>query len=142
MPTLPWTSTAPIDPESTYLIMATRFTLVHRRDLPAVAAATRGLWSGFDRTEGLIGYSLASSLTRGTLATLSAWRDHDAMLAFIRGPAHQRAVEHTRQQLRESTFTSWRASAAELPPDWKAANKRLAVAAGPHAERGPAITPH
>ena len=129
MPTLPWTPTASIHPDADYRIIATRFTLVRRRDLPGVVAATNGLWSGFGQTQGLIGYSLSSRLTCATLATLSAWHDHDAMLAFIRGPAHQEVVNQTRDRLRNSTFTSWRVSGAELPVDWATAGQRLDLAA-------------
>ncbi len=128
MATLPWTATAPIDPDANYLVIATRFAVLRRRDLPGVVAATTGLWSRFGDTDGLIGYSLSARPVRGTLATLSAWRDHDTMLAFVRGPAHGEVVDHTRARLRESTFTSWRATGAELPADWRTADHRLELA--------------
>jgi hypothetical protein len=130
MATLPWTATAPVDPDADYLVIATRFSFLHRRDLPAVLSATAGLWSGFDQTEGLIGYSLSARPVRGTLATLSAWRDHDAMLAFVRGAAHGEVVEGSRTRMRKSTFASWHATGAELPVDWKTADRRLELATG------------
>lgn len=129
MPTLPWTSTSHNDPDADYLIIATRFTVVHRHHLPLVAAATNRLWTDFHHTDGLIGYSLASGLTRGTLSTLSAWRDHDAMLTFIKGPAHQQLVADTRNRLKDSTFSSWQTTGAQLPPARPGAQRRLAHAA-------------
>jgi heme-degrading monooxygenase HmoA len=139
MPTLAWTPTAPIDPDAQYVVMATRFALVHRRDLPGVLSATSGLWSGFGQTAGLVGYSLSSSVTRGTLATLSAWQDGDALLAFVRGPAHEEVVERTRQRMRDSAFVSRHVAGAELPPDWTTADQRLDQAPTPRAEGGQAI---
>jgi len=135
MATLPWTATAPIDPDANYVVIATRFTVLRRRDLPGVLAATTGLWSGFADTDGLIGYSLLARAVRGTLATLSAWRDHETMLTFVRGPAHLEVVEHTRVRLGESTFSTWRATGAELPVDWKSAEDRLDLARRPRQTR-------
>jgi|GEM_PF-2228890 len=130
MATAPWTATAAIDPDGDYLVIATRFTVVRRRDLPGVVAATTGLWSGFADTDGLLGYRLSGRPISGTLATLSAWRDHATMLAFVRGPAHEEIAKNTRSRLKESTFTIWRAAGAELPPDWRTANHRLDLAVG------------
>lgn len=128
MPTVPWTPTAHVHAGTDYLIMATRFTLVRRRDMLRVISATSGLWSGIRQTDGLIGYSISSRSPRGTLATLSAWRDRDAMLAFVRGDAHQEVIDRTRDQMRGSTFASWNADGAELPPDWTTAAQRLEMA--------------
>ncbi len=75
MPAIPWVPVAPVHPDAEYLIVATRFTLVHRHDLVRVLAATNALWSGFGHTAGVIGYTLSSHLARGTLATLSAWEE-------------------------------------------------------------------
>jgi quinol monooxygenase YgiN len=129
MPTMPWSPVAPVNPSTDYLIMATRFTVVHRHDLARVLAATNTLWSGFGRTPGLIGYSLSSSVIRGTLATLSAWENQDTMHAFVRGPAHQEVIARTRERLRESTITSWQAAGADVPPDWATAERELDKAA-------------
>jgi quinol monooxygenase YgiN len=125
MPTVPWTPTAPVHAGADYLIMATRFTVARRRDMLRVIAASNGLWSGIARTEGLVGYSISSRPARGTLATVSAWRDRDAMLAFVRGGAHQKLVQQTRELMRESAFASWGAHGAALPPDWASAEQQL-----------------
>ena len=127
MATLPWTATAPIDPDANYLVIATRFAVVRRRDPPGVDAATTGLWSRFGDTDGLIGYSRQHGPSAEHCHAL-AWRDHDTMLAFVRGPAHGEVVDHTRARLRESTFTSWRATGAELPADGSTADHRLDLA--------------
>lgn len=131
MPAMPWTWVTPVDPAAEYLMVATRFRLVHRHDLPGVISATGALWSGFAQTEGLVGYSLSSRVTRGTLATLSAWRDLDTMLAFVRGPAHRQVTLRTRDRLRESTITSWTTQGAVLPTDWATAERQLDSAAEP-----------
>lgn len=120
MPSSPWTATAELDPRREYFVMATRFVVTGRRHLPEVFRATRAIWPALTAADGLLGYRLRSGLARGSLSTLSVWRDRDAMTRFVRGPAHTEVVAKTRHRLAESTFTGWTALGAELPPPARA----------------------
>lgn len=128
MPSMPWTVTGPVEPGQVYFVMATRFTLAHRLRMGSVASAARRLWSGIAMVDGLAGYSLRAELSRGRLSTLSAWRDEAALAEFVRGQQHSAMVASTRRWMRTSTFARWEASAAEVPPNWVEANRRLDAA--------------
>lgn len=83
------------------------------------------LWSGFATTDGLLGYSLKASLGGSTLSTLTVWRDHDAMTAFVRGEPHVSIVHQTSRWLADARFASWTVTGADLPPTWQAATEQL-----------------
>ncbi len=85
---MPWTSTAPIDRERSYLITATRSTLASRRHLPAIFRESHNMWSGLAATDGLVGYSMRSVVAKGTIATLSVWQSPASLTAFVRGQQH------------------------------------------------------
>jgi len=48
--------------------------------------------------------------------------------AFVRGQQHAAVAAATRQWMRESTFASWSATGAELPPEWATADRHLDAA--------------
>jgi hypothetical protein len=128
MPSTHWTVSGSAEPGRACVVLATRFTLTHRLRMGNVVSATRRLWSGFAAVDGLVGYSLRADLTRGRLSTLSGWRDEAALAAFVEGEQHSAVVAATRRWMRTSSFARWEASAAEVPPRWHEANRRLDVA--------------
>jgi hypothetical protein len=129
MPAFPWTPAGPLDPSREYLVLATRFTVTHRRHLPGVLRATQELWQGIGASTGLAGHTARADLVRGTLSTLSAWSDADSLRAFVRGAAHTAVVDATRHRMTASTFASWSELGAALPPVWATADRALADAA-------------
>ena len=115
MPRLPWTAVSAVDPEAEYLMVTTQATLRRRRDLPRFAASAQTLWASLQQADGLIGYGFHTAPIRGTLATVSAWRDRDTLLAFTSGPAHQRAISETRDLITGSRIRSWITTGLQLP---------------------------
>lgn len=115
MPRLPWTAVAAVDPGAQYLVVATWAALRHRRDLPRFLASTQTLRAGLQEADGLVGYELRAALIPGTLATVSAWRDRDALLAFTSGPGRQRAIGETRDLITETRVRNWTTTGRELP---------------------------
>lgn len=128
MPAMPWTSTAPIDRERSYLITATRSTLASRRHLPAIFRESHNMWAGLAATDGLIGYSMRSVVAKGTIATLSVWQSPASLTAFVSGQQHTAVAAVTRRWMRESVVASWSAAGADLPPDWATADRHLDAA--------------
>ncbi len=128
MPSMPWTSTAPLDRDRTYLVMATRSKLTSRRHLPAIFGLAQPLWAGLSATDGLIGYTMHALVRKATIATLTVWQDPATLSAFVRGQQHAAVAAATRHWMRESVFVSWTATAADLPPDWATADRHLDAA--------------
>ena len=128
MPFMPWTATGPFEPGHVYLVMATRFTVKSPFRMGSVVMSTRHLWSDISDVEGLAGYSLRSDVVRGTLATLTAWRDAASLALFVRNESHAALVAETRPRMHASAFASWEMPGAELPPRWDEAARRLDAA--------------
>jgi hypothetical protein len=147
MPASPWTTVRDLDPDHGYVVMATRFEVTSRRHLLGVMGRTQDLWRSLPTTDGLVGHRFASSPLRGTLSTLTAWRDRASLDAFVRGPVHTSLVTGTRQLLAASAFVAWESPGADLPPTWAAADERLdatrplSVNGGHHGRIGPVGTP-
>lgn len=128
MPGSPWTSVLDLDAGHEYVVMATRFTVQSRRRLLGIMASTQGLWQSLPTTPGLAGHQFAVSPVRGTLSTLTAWRDRSSLEAFVRGPLHASLVRDARPLMQTSRFVDWVALGSDLPPSWRGANERLDAA--------------
>lgn len=133
MPSSSWTSVLELDPAHEYVVMATRFEVRNRRQLLGIMGATQQLWQSLPATDGLAGHRFAVSPLRGTLSTLTAWRDRSSLAAFVRGPLHASLVTGTRPLMTASLFAGWVAPGADLPPRWDTADARL-DAARPRSE--------
>jgi heme-degrading monooxygenase HmoA len=125
MPTLPWAAVTSLDPEREYVVMATRFLVTSRRHIPQIVRSTQALWDALPKTDGLLGYSLKSSISRRTLSTLTAWTDRDALTAFVQSEPHVLTARRTNQWMTDSHFASWTAASFDLPPTWPMALTRL-----------------
>jgi heme-degrading monooxygenase HmoA len=77
--------------------------------------------------DGLIGYSLATTVLGDEVRTLSVWRDADALFAFTLGPAHSAAIDDAAaiEQPGTAKVFNWTATADELPPRWDDARERI-----------------
>ncbi len=128
MLTVPWTPLADVAPDREYVVMATRFRLSRRRHIPAFVRSAQAAWPAIARSAGLLGYSLDADLTRRTFCTLSAWRDGDAIEAFVRSEPHALVVAQTRPWLAGSTFVTWTVRGTQLPVDWKQVRERFRAA--------------
>jgi heme-degrading monooxygenase HmoA len=78
--------------------------------------------------DGFIGLALNTSLPRRTFFTLSAWRDRDALSAFVRSEPHQSFMRRYHPAMADSAFVFWNLPADQLPPSWPQARERLTAA--------------
>jgi len=125
MPALPWTSVLDVDPDQQYVVMATRFVVTSRRHLLSVMNSTQQLWQSLPTTAGLAGYGFDVSPLRGSLSTLTAWRDRPSLVTFVRGPLHASLVTRTAPLMKSSSFAEWTSAGANMPPTWETADQRF-----------------
>ena len=123
MPTLPWTATT--DTSTTApLVMASRFRLRRFRDvLPFLIDAMR-IRNQVRRSAGALGVSLIAHPLRREFATLSAWRDRDALNAMVRAEPHRSVMSRYRTVMADSKFVFYEPE--EFPPSWEDAIRRIA----------------
>lgn len=76
------------------------------------------------RADGAVGVALSTALPR-SFYTLSAWRDRDALNAFVRSAPHVGTMRRYRPAMADARFVFWNTPADDLPPSWSEAQRRL-----------------
>jgi hypothetical protein len=121
VPTVPWRSTAAIDPDAEYLLLASRLPLRSIAKVPWFLSLTASVAWQLEHTDGLVGYSLRAKPLAGTFWTLSAWSDARALTAFVRATPHQGVMAKLRPHMGPTRFTTWTAFGSALPMPWNVA---------------------
>ena len=125
MPTIPWRRVASPEPDTQYLVMASRLPLRSLTRVPWFMTLTLSVVRQLERTDGLVGYSLRAQPFAKTFWTLSAWTDDDALGAFVREMPHASVMAKLRPHMEATRFTTWRAAGSALPISWDDAVARL-----------------
>ena len=118
MPALPWVQRQAIDPDTHYLVMASRLPLRSHRFIPGFLRDTLAIRRQLARTDGLVGYALNAQLARKTFWTYSAWTDQTSLDAFAAADPHRRIVQRLRPRMNESRFEFLQVRGADIPSDW------------------------
>ncbi len=125
MPMIPWTTPNPAPPDGRAFVMASRFTLRSRLDVPRFLLKSLSAWRQVTSAPGAFGASLEARPVRGVFLTLSAWESRDALYAFVEAEPHLGIMNVMRPTMRLATFTFWEVPTARLPVDWADARRRL-----------------
>ena len=136
MPPLPWTKPPGADAgHDEVVVMASLLRLDSILRVPGFLRAAMAIRQQVLRADGAVGVSLNTALPR-TFFTLSAWRDRDALDAFVRSEPHISSMRRYRPAMADARFVFWSTTADELPPSWAEARRRLRqVNAKPETER-------
>jgi quinol monooxygenase YgiN len=138
MPPLPWTKPAGADAShDQVVVMASLLRLDSIRRVPGFLRAAMAIRQQVLRADGAVGVSLNTAMPR-TFFTLSAWRDRDALDAFVRSEPHISSMSRYRPAMADARFVFWSTTADKLPPSWAEAQRRLReVNPAPEPERQP-----
>ena len=136
MPPLPWTTAPGADAShDEVVLMASLFRLDAIRRVPGFLRASMAIRQQVLRADGAIGVSLNSALPR-TFFTLSAWRDRNALDAFVRSEPHVSSMRRYHPAMADARFVFWTTTAEDLPPSWPEAQRRLReVTPDPESQR-------
>src|SRR6266581_8411698 len=90
MPPLPWiTGPAAGDADGDVVVMASLLKLSSCLRVPGFLRAAMAIRRQALAADGCAGLALSTNLPRRTFFTLSAWRDRDALNAFVRAEPHR-----------------------------------------------------
>jgi heme-degrading monooxygenase HmoA len=134
MPPRPWTK--PPDAGASHdevVVMASVLRLDSIRRVPGFLPAAIAIRQQVLRADGAVGVSLNTALPR-TFFTLSAWRDREALDAFVRSEPHVSAMRRYRLAMADTRFVFWGARTESLPPSWSEAQRRLREPPNPTPE--------
>jgi len=126
MPTLRWTTVSTPAPDAEAFVMASRFEVRSFKDVPRFFLRSLAAWKQVSGAPGAYGASLIAQPLKRTFWTLSAWEDQDALYTYARTEPHKSIMTGLRPTMKDSVFTFWQTTAADLPVDWTEARRRLA----------------
>jgi hypothetical protein len=125
VPSTPWRRLSPPEPDTEYLVMASRLPLRSATRIPWFLGLTVSVARQLERTPGLVGYALRAQPLARTFWTLSAWVDDAALAAFVRELPHRDVMVRLRRQMGATRFVTWRVPGSRLPVAWDDAVARL-----------------
>jgi hypothetical protein len=114
--------------------MASLLRLDSVRRVPGFLRSAMAIRQQVLHADGAVGVSLNTDLPR-TFFTLSAWRDREALNAFVRSEPHVSSMRRYRPAMADARFVFWNVPADTLPPPWAEVQRRLRDQASPTAER-------
>ena len=113
--------------------MASLLQLDSVRRVPGFLRSAMAIRQQVLRADGAVGVSLNTALPR-TFFILSAWRDRDALDAFVRSEPHVSSMRRYRPAMADARFGFWSTTYDGLPPSWSEAQRRLREATHPDPE--------
>jgi hypothetical protein len=108
--------------------MASLLQLDHFRRIPGFLRAAMAIRQQVLDSDGAVGVALDTDVPRRTFFTLSAWKDRDALNAFVRAEPHVTTMRRYHPAMSDARFVFWTAEADGLPPPWSDVRRRLSEA--------------
>ncbi len=85
-----------------------------------------GIVKRMDEHPGLIGYSVRVQFFGDEIWTMSVWRDHESVDAFVASRIHQDAIDNGMPAVRVAKFHRFEVPAESIPPSWAEIERILA----------------
>lgn len=104
--------------------MLTYLPLKRYRDTPRFMIYIVRVYLQLRHTEGVVGFSMRANPLTKKYWTLSAWTGHEAMEKYVHTPPHVDVMRSMQGYMGATAFTSWEATANDLPLNWNEALKR------------------
>ncbi|KQY03360.1 hypothetical protein ASD37_28195 [Mycobacterium sp. Root135] len=125
MPTLPW-ATPKQRPAlaANPTVMASKFQLRDRRDVPAFFVAALRIRRQMLNAPDALGVSLIAKPLKGTFFTLSAWESREHIQAAVVGHPHVETMKRFAPRTAHSLFAFW-TPGTDSRPTWQEAHRRL-----------------
>ena len=118
MPAFPWTSREPLDPDATYVVMASRLPLQRAASVPGFLRDTLAIRRQLAGADGLVGYALDANLVRHTFWTFSVWVDAASLDAFATSDPHRQIIARLRPLMGETRFSTSTMTGSAIPSTW------------------------
>jgi hypothetical protein len=124
-----WKWAAKVEPDTDYLVLASSIPPRGYRSTWALFRGSRAVRRQLLSTDGVIGFALLAEPVRKRYATLSVWRDEDALAAFAKAEPHRQLMAELTPRMAPTTFVRWTIPGSGAPPPWADALRRLEAAA-------------
>ena len=121
----PWKTVAALDPAADYLVLASSIPPKSVASTWKLFRGSRAVRKQLLATDGVMGFSMLAEPLRKHYATLSVWRDENALETFSRAHPHVRLMTELSPAMDATTFVRWTISGAAGAPSWTDALARL-----------------
>jgi heme-degrading monooxygenase HmoA len=122
----PWKQVRPLETGTEYLVLASSIPPKSGRSTYALFAGSRAVRKQLLQTDGVMGFSMLAEPFRKHYATLSVWRDEEALAAFAAAHPHDELMTDLAPAMGETKFVRWSIDGAHGVPSWDDALERLA----------------
>ena len=120
-----WRWSAPLEPEREYLVLASSIPPRSRRSTWRLFRGASTVRKQLAVTDGVLGFALLARPLAKQYATLSVWRDEEALTAFARAEPHCGLMIGLRPEMEPTKFVRWTMRGADGRPSWADALQRL-----------------
>lgn len=120
-----WRSIDTMESTQQYLALAS---LIPPRSIRSTGALFRGsrlVTRQMAEADGVIGFALLAEPFRKRYATLSVWRDEEALSSFAHSTPHRALMAQLAPAMAPTRFVRWTIEGADTPPTWSEALDRL-----------------
>lgn len=124
----PWKQLAAMEPDREYLVLASSIPAQHYSATPALFRGASATKQQLRDADGLIGFSLVARPARKQYATLSVWRDDEALRQFAQGTPHGELMRELAPVMGKTAFVRWTIPGSAGRPSWSEAFRRLSAA--------------
>jgi hypothetical protein len=121
----PWKWRAPLERERDYLVLASSIPPRSRRSTWRLFRGASAVRKQLGATEGVIGFALLARPLRRQYATLSVWRDEQALARFAGAEPHRGLMATLAPEMGPTKFVRWTLRGADGRPSWGDALRRL-----------------
>ena len=120
-----WKWTSSPEPEREYLVLASSIPPRSRRSTWRLFRGASTVRKQLAGTDGVIGFALLARPLGKQYATLSVWRDKDALAAFAGAEPHRELMRTLSPEMGPTKFVRWTIRGADGRPSWDDALRRL-----------------
>ena len=120
-----WKWSAPLEPEREYLVLASSIPPRSRRSTWRLFRGASTVRRQLAVSDGVIGFALLARPLAKQYATLSVWRDEEALTAFASSEPHRGLMTSLRPEMEPTKFVRWTIRGADGRPSWADALQRL-----------------
>ena len=124
MPKMPWT-VCPYRTDTELHVLTSRLPLTRYRDVPRFLRWSMRIRKQLMSDPTCAGFTLDAHLVSKTFWTLSAWKDRESMMDFVRSGEHGAMLKDMAGRLGSSTFVESTAGQVDLPLEWATARQRI-----------------
>ena len=121
----PWKWSSPLEPERQYLVLASSIPPQSRRSTWSLFRGASAVRKQLVVTDGVIGFARLARPFVKQYATLSVWRDEDALAAFAKAEPHRRLMTKLSPEMGPTKFVRWTIRGVDGRPSWSDALQRL-----------------